>query len=332
VEDSVQDGVILPNGSKRVISKNILFVEIQEDGAAANAGYAPYLDYRAAKEDEQAVIRSFIGNQRWLQSNVEEIAAGYAISQIIPSHVAEVRKRKTKLIDKTAKAVKERLTAEIRYWDFRSADLKMKEEAGKTNARQNSKMAARRAEELEARLQHRLAELETEKLISAMPPVVVGGALVIPRGLLSKLTDRVDTFASDAMARREVELAAMASVMDIETSLGFIPRDVSAAKCGYDVESLIPENMRGELAPLRFIEVKGRIKDAATVTVSKNEILTAFNKPDEYILAIVEVDGASTKTVYLKRPFRERPDFAATSVNYDIAELMDGAEEVLSRE
>ncbi|MEG3070482.1 MAG: DUF3883 domain-containing protein [Candidatus Syntrophopropionicum ammoniitolerans] len=32
-------------------------------------------------------------------------------------------------------------------------------------------------------------------------------------------------------------------------------------------------------ATLRFIEVKGRAKGATTVTVTKNEILTAFNKP-----------------------------------------------------
>jgi hypothetical protein len=243
-----------------------------------------------------------------------------------------VRERKAKLIDKTVKAVKERLTAEIRYWDFRSADLKMKEQSGKTNARQNSQMAARRAEELEARMQKRLAELETETLISATPPVVVGDALIIPRGLLNKLAGRVDPFAADATARREVELAAMKTVMDIETSLGFSPRDVSAEKCGYDVESLIPQELRGKDGhTLRFIEVKGRAKGAATVTVSKNEILTAFNKPDEYILAIVEVDGASKKTVYLKRPFRERPDFAATSVNYNIEELSGAAEVLLER-
>jgi hypothetical protein len=58
---------------------------------------------------------------------------------------------------------------------------------------------------------------------------------------------------------------------------------------------------------------------------SKNEIFTTLNKPDEYILAIVEVDAANTKTVYLKKPFREQPDFAATSVNYSIAELTGGA-------
>jgi uncharacterized OB-fold protein len=90
--------------------------------------------------------------------------------------------------------------------------------------------------------------------------------------------------------------------------------------------------MRGaDGATLRFIEVKGRTSGADTVTVSKNEILTALNKPDEYILAIVELDGENMKTVYLKRAFRERPDFAATSVNYDIDELISGAEVALRR-
>lgn len=332
IEDSVQDGVILPNGSKRIISKQINFVEIKKNGTAINAGYAPYLDYRAPNKDEQSIIRSFLTGQSWLQANVEDLAVSYAISQITPAHVARVRERKIKLIDKIAKAVKERLTAEIQYWDFRSADLKQKESTGKSKTKLNSQMAARRAENLEARMQKRLAELETEKLISAMPPVVVGGAIVIPRGLLNKLMGRTDTFAIDVSARRKIELIAMKTVLDIETELGFFPRDVSGAKAGYDVESLIPSDKRGkDGATLRFIEVKGRAKGATTVTISKNEILTAFNKPDEYILAIVEVDGTNTRIVYLKKPFRERPDFAATSINYNIVDLTNGSEIILQR-
>jgi hypothetical protein len=128
-----------------------------------------------------------------------------------------------------------------------------------------------------------------------------------------------------------VELAAMKAVMDIESSLGYEPIDVSAAKYGYDVESRTPEETRGDLSRLRFIEVKGRAKGADTVTVSKNEILTAFNKLHDYILAIVEVDGANTRTIYLKKPFSERPDFAATSITYDIVELMNRSEVILKR-
>ncbi len=326
IEDAIQDGVVLPNGNKRIISKNVHFVELKEDGTAKNAGYAPYLDYRAATEDETKAIMDFVKSQTWLTQGVEERAQGYAISEIIPSHFASVRDHKLKMLDKIAKAVKDRMTQEIQYWDFRAIDLKEKEAAGKGNQRLTSANAARRAEELEARMQKRLAEIETERMISAMPPVIVGGSLVIPKGLLRILTHQPEPDTFSQGDRQAVEYAAMKAVMDIEVRLGNTPVDVSAAKCGYDVESRIPERIRAYAKSLRMIEVKGCRKGSSTVTVSKNEILTCLNKPDEFILAIVEVDGNQTKTVYLKKPFKNAPDFTATSVNFDIVDLINNAE------
>jgi superfamily II DNA or RNA helicase len=336
IEDAIQDAVVLPGGGKRVISRQVHFVEITEDGGAANAGYAPYLDYRAPQEHELAAVRAFLDEQAWLQKDVEDLARSYAIAHIIPAHFAELRARKERLAEKTAKAVKERLTAEIQYWDYRAAELKQKEAAGKSNAKLNSQLARRRAEEMESRLHRRLDELELEKKISARPPVVVGGALVIPRGLLRQLvTESPGTEAAAAADifgagdRQAIELAAMKAVMDIERSLGFTPRDVSAAKCGYAVESFIPTELRTEsTASLRFLEVKGRAAGAASVTVTKNEILTALNKPAEFILAVVEVDGPQSKTTYLKKPFRNAPDFSATHVVFDLDDLKEQAEVV----
>lgn len=327
IEDSVQDGVIVKDGNRRTISKHIHFVEIKEGGSASSAGYAPYLDYRAATDEENSVVRSWIPSQEWLCKDVEGLAKGYAIEHLIPAHFAEVKKRKELLINKTAKAVKDRLTAEIQYWDYRAGELAQKEAAGKINAKLNSKLAARRAEELESRMQNRLAELELERRISPMPPVITGGALVIPKGLLHKLMAVPTPGLFGHGDRQAVEYAAMNAVIQIETELGYKPKDVSAAKCGYDVESFIPESARRlEAYALRFIEVKGRAKGATTVTVSKNEILTALNKPEEFILAIVEVDGDKTHTIYLRHPFKNAPDFTATSVNYDIQELIAESE------
>lgn len=82
---------------------------------------------------------------------------------------------------------------------------------------------------------------------------------------------------------------------------------------------------------LRFIEVKGRQCNATTVTVSKNEILTALNKPDEFILAIVLINGEKTHTLYLQRPFVKIPDFGAVSINYNIADLKKTARCILER-
>jgi hypothetical protein len=110
--------------------------------------------------------------------------------------------------------------------------------------------------------------------------------------------------------------------MDTERRLGFVPKDVSAQKLGYDVESSIPNTGR-----LRFIEVKGRIAGARTVTITSGEIRTALNKPDDFILAIVEIDGEITMPRYVRQPFQREPDFGVTSVNYDLAELLQRGEE-----
>ena len=330
IEDAIQDGVFLTNGNRRVISRHVHFVEIQEDGTAGSGGYAPYLDYRAADEAEVSAIRDWMQAQGWLTNNVENMAKSYAIQKLIPPHIAEVKGRKEKLLDKTAKAVKDRMTAEIQYWDYRAADLAQKEAAGKNNAKLNSKLAQRRAEDLELRMQTRLAEIEKERQISPMPPIVTGGAIVITKGLLHKLMHIDDPDIFGQGDRQAIEFAAMNAVMQIEKQLGFQPSDVSAEKCGYDVRSLIPEEKRQMLGgyALRFIEVKGRAKGANTVTVTKNELLVGITDPDQFILAIVEVQEDKTKTVYLKNPFKGfgRPSFAEVNRSYSITDLISNAE------
>ena len=331
LQHSIQDGTITSGGGRRVVSQRLHFVEIGADGTATGAGYAPYLDYRPASDGEEAAVLAWAAGQPWLRHDVEQKALAYAVTRLIPEHLADVRSRREALIDKTEKAVKERLTAEIQYWDYRAADLKRKENAGRRNASLNSQQAARRAEDLAARLQKRLAELEAERNMAALPPVVLGGSLVIPAGLLASLTNDLPLSAgaaADADARREVERAAMRAVMAAEEARGYLPRDVSAEKCGYDIESRVPEALREGGHCLRFIEVKGRAAGATTVTVTSNEIRTALNRPEQFLLALVEVDGSRTRIVYLKRPFVNPPDFSVENTTFNIAALIEGAAQV----
>jgi len=98
---------------------------------------------------------------------------------------------------------------------------------------------------------------------------------------------------------------------------------VSSENLGYDIESRDPRS--GET---RFIEVKGRRAGADTITVTFNEIMKALNVPEQYILAIVEVeDGQARPPRYVRRPFAKEPDGHATSVNYNIGELLRMSEE-----
>jgi hypothetical protein len=201
----------------------------------------------------------------WINRELEQKAQGYAIAHVVQEHLNEVRARKVELIDKTAAAVKDRLTKEISYWDHRAEELKLQEQAGKVNAKLNSGEARKRADALQGRLQKRMEELKLERHISPLPPVVLGGLLVVPIGLIAKMIGKplpppVDTNEGGAHAR--------AIIMDIERSLGVDPIDREYEKFGYDIESRVPGTGK-----LRFIEVKGRVSGADTVTVSTNEIL-----------------------------------------------------------
>jgi hypothetical protein len=160
-----------------------------------------------------------------------------------------------------------------------------------------------------------------------MGSIVVGGALVVPIGLIYQLQGKPPSQASlFARETKRVELAAMDAVMARERALGYEPVDVSREKCGYDVLSRYPGGDRSEL---RFIEVKGRIEGAETVTVTKNEVITALNQPESYILAMVRVpmeDAGSESGCemrYVRQPFQREPDQGAASVNYTWRELWD---------
>ena len=218
--------------------------------------------------------------------------------------------------------MKDRLTKEITYWDHRAEELKLQEQAGKPNAKLNSGEARKRADILQARLQKRLEELKLEAQISPLPPVVLGGLLVVPMGLIKAMTGRASAVPTTLVDTQISAARARAIVMEIERSLGFDPTDREFEKLGYDIESRVPGTGK-----LRFIEVKGRVSGAPTITVTRNEILYSLNKPEDFILAIVEFTGEDThQPHYLRQPFQREPDFGVTSVNYDFAELLARAE------
>jgi Protein NO VEIN, C-terminal len=317
LEHEIQDGHTDREGHRRAVSKQLQFVELTRNGAVRSAGYAPYLDYRPLEEAERGTLEPILSDP-WIRSELEAQAISYAIGHLVSGHLHEVRERKETLAQKAMVAVRDRLTKEINYWDHRANVLADEERAGRVNARLNSMKARQRADELQARLERRLQELEQERQLSARPPVVIGGALVVPIGLIDRLRGKVtapDTFARE---RERVERLAMEAVMEAERRLERLPRDVHQENLGYDIESAIPGTGR-----LLFLEVKGRVAGARTVTVTKNEILTGLNKPDEFILAVVLVDEDKGRpSVYVRRPFQREPDFGVTSVNYELEELL----------
>ena len=322
LEHAIQDGRVHRDGKRWVVSRQMQFVEIDSDKTVRHPGYAPYLDYRPITDEEHSLVAPSL-EAEWLSGGLESQIIDYAVECLIPEHIKGVKARKEELVPKTIAAVKERLTKEINHWDNRANDLKLQEEAGKPMARINSAGARQRADELSSRLKNRLEELEQERRVSSIPPVVIGGCLVLPQGLLDRLRDETPaTVEVSQVDRKRIDKLAVAAVLEAERSLGREPKEMPHENPGYDIESRDPRDNR-----LLFIEVKGKVIGATTVTVSKTQIFTAFNKPDDFILAIVEIEGDTPKEPrYIRQPFQKEPDFGVTSVNYNLNELLARAE------
>jgi hypothetical protein len=296
-------------------------VNMKADGPALEAGSAPYLDCRPITPEERAAVTDAI-DAPWLSSGVEERALGHAIANLVPAHLAEVRRLRLPELDKVEREVRARLTREVNYWDARAARLREEERAGKEQ-RINASNAEATAQRLVERLHARQEELARERQITALPPVLRGAVLVIPMGLLrSRAAQQPEPgaprFSSDPAARRLVELAAMEAVMAHERGLGHAPVDVSAQKKGWDVES-----RDGTTGHLRLIEVKGRHTDAREIIVTRNEILAALNAPDAFILAIVRVAASGMEGLfYIPRPPFREPGFAESHVALRLDDLL----------
>lgn len=306
-----------------VLSRRMQFVELDAQGGTVNAGWAPHLDLEPLPGEDIPLIADLL-DAPWLTRDLEPRALAYAGARLAPAHFEEVRERRERHVDKTLAAVHERLVVEINFWSDRYIKLQEDIAAGK-DVRLTLENVRRTIDELTARRESRDKELRAMRHVISATPVVMGGALVIPAGLLAQRRGEPG-WTADAEARRRIELAAMQAVMDAERARGNTVHDVSAEKCGWDITS-IPPVADGRQAPARHIEVKGRAKGADTLTVTRNEILYALNQADKFLLAIVLVDGDTHEgPFYISRPFTQEPDWAVASINLNLGQLLERAQ------
>jgi hypothetical protein len=306
-----------------VVSRRMQFVELDPQGNANHAGWAPHLDLEPISPDDRRLVEEVL-NAPWLTQELESRALVHAGTHLVPPHFDEIRERRERQVDKTLAAVHERLVVEINFWSDRYIKLQEDIAAGK-DVRLTLENVRRTIDDLTARLESREKELCAMRHVISATPIVMGGALVIPAGLLAQRKGEYG-WSADADARRRIEQIAMQTVINTEQAMGSTVYDVSAEKCGWDVTSLPPAR-EGKLPTARHIEVKGRAKGATIITVSRNEILYALNQEDKFLLAIVLVDGDTHEgPYYIQKPFTQEPDWAVTSINVDIGQLLEKAE------
>ncbi|MBL8657370.1 MAG: DUF3883 domain-containing protein [Altererythrobacter sp.] len=321
----------IKSGDGAVLSKRLQFVRVGPDGQTTFAGWAPHLDLEPLPENEHSLLSDVL-DAPWLSSTQEARAVSHAATTLVPEHYAEVAQRRIDQVDKTLNAVHERLSKEIAFWQDRWMKLKDDAETGK-DVRLNLQNVERTLGDLQSRLDGRKKELQAMRHVVNGTPVVLGAALIVPAGLMSRLRgdELVDpvaaTFAADAAARSRIEQLAMSAVRQAEESCGCRVVDVSAAKCGWDLTSY-PPSLDGKQTDPRHIEVKGRVKGASTVTITRNEMLYAFNQGDKFVLAIALVDEDDTidGPHYIRNPFDREPAWGVASINFNLGDLLTKAE------
>ena len=320
LEHAIQDASLTRSGERRVISKRMLYVELDAAGNARHLHYAPYLDYRPLAADEPGVDAILARPEcAWISRELEQKAQGHAIAHVVPEHLEEVR---------VAQARADRQDRGGGEGPAHQGDQLLgppRRAAQAPGAGGQAQRPAQLGRGAQARRRAAGAPAEAAGGAEAGAPDLAAAARGPrrPAGRAGGAARRDDGPPAAAAARAAVDTQAAAAraraiVMEIERSLGFEPTDREFEKLGYDIESRVPGTGK-----LRFIEVKGRVAGAATITVTKNEILYSLNKPDDFILAIVEFrDDGTHRVHYLRQPFQREPDFGVTSVNYDFAELL----------
>jgi superfamily II DNA or RNA helicase len=308
----------------RTISKRFGFAEITrgiDENAPSphgvqSAGEARYLDYEPPDDTERTVAIP-LREASWLRSGIENLALDWAVTEGMPEEITRTRDTVTARVGQVRRLVKQRLLGEINYWDMRHAELLEAESAGR-QLKMRPQTAYDRARDLERRLEKRVADLALDEELIARPPVISGGALVIPQGLLDKLLGRTSDLSRIARDTALAERRAVDAVLAVERSLGRDPAEMPHSNPGYDIRSRTVDDH------IVFIEVKGRIEGAEDFWVTRTEALTGKNAGTGFRLALVSIhpNGAEYDTVrYIVDPFRDVGfgDFNATGLAGDWA-------------
>lgn len=145
-----------------------------------------------------------------------------AIGEAVPRAPERGAGAHGRAVAKVRAAVHDRLRREIDYWDQRASELREQASAGK-QPRMNPTAPRRAQMSWRPGSYGRMAELDREERLQALPPVLVGGALVGPAGLLARLRGdpeappEVYTLPTAEVERRAVDAVRRSRVASVAT-------------------------------------------------------------------------------------------------------------------
>ncbi len=277
----------IKDGRGNVLHRRLFVAETDVDGRISIRQPTLFLDITPAPAGVQppdgAPPERDQVEQALLKEALEPFLAEVAVQR---AHEADVIERHTRLS----------LDALINRQNIQLAGLWQQREAGDTSSpvAANLQLVEDRLDELNNRLDRRVAELARERQCAISDMQLVGRAWVLPH-------PERDAPAMAAMVRdEEIERIAVEAVMAYERAQGREPVSVERDNRGFDLISRRPHPEDPQTAiEVRFIEVKGRA-GVGDVALSANEYKTAERLKGDYWLYVV-YNCASTPQVHLVR-------------------------------
>jgi superfamily II DNA or RNA helicase len=155
-----------------------------------------------------------------------------------------------------------------------------------------------RLDELNSRLERRLAELERESQCAIGDIQHIGSAWVLPHP--ERATEELRSMVRD----EEIERIAVQAAIDFEKSQGRVAESVEAQNRGFDLISRKPHPEDPATAiDVRFIEVKGRAT-SGEIALTTNEYKTAERLKHEFWLYAVYNCGTTPELHAIRNPAR----------------------------
>ena len=314
LEHAIVDGRPTRAGNRRVVSKQFEFVEVDPDGTrtARRLGAVPRLPPSHTTRSSSAASPDHRGR---LGPRRPRVKRSRPRRRAGPSHLDEVRRRTLDRVERTDGRCARRLHAEIQYWDHRANELKEHELAGKLpKSGMNSAKARQRADELQARLKRRSSELDAERQLSPLPPVVSGGALVIPPGCSPRMLGAPADEVAESRTRdaRVTERVAVDAVLAAERASAATRTRCRRTTRATTSSRRTTTGRSGSSRSRAASPARTRSRSPAARSAS------AATSPTQHILALAEVaDAVATDVRYVRQAFEDVGDlpFDTISVN-----------------
>jgi hypothetical protein len=185
VEQVIADGRKTTGGTRNIVARTAGLAEIHPDGSVEEAWLPSYLALRPPSEEEKPAVDRLL-MEPWLWEDLSTKALTWTMATFGTNLIAQWRGVKERNVARTRDAVTDRMLKEIAFWDRRATTLTSQGLEGRRTAEKPGQ-AAKRAEILQARLRSRLDDLERERALSVLAPIVLARVVVVPAGLLQRL-------------------------------------------------------------------------------------------------------------------------------------------------